>query len=284
MRLFRKEYFLLIFPALLVMIIFFVYPILLTFYFSLLDYSIVRHTKEFIGFENYVKIFKSNIFVQTIYNTIIWVVVSTLIPLFISILAALLTYKGFLGFRIFRTLFSLPMIFIPSSTAILWALMYSEPFGLVNHIMDLFHFPRQIWLANPKTVLSAVSIANAWYGTPMSYLMILAGLESLDTEPLEASEVDGASYWQKVKYIILPMVYPIILLVGLLRLIDVIRSFSLIWIMTQGGPGTSSTTFPVATFKTSFLQYDYGMGSAWGVINVIITFIISLLILRRQKR
>lgn len=283
MKIFRWQYNLFILPALLVMVIFFVYPVFLTFYFSFLDYSIVRHTKEFIGLGNYIKIFKSNIFIQTAYNTFIWVVISTFVPLFLSILAALLTYEGFLGYRIFRSLFSLPMIFIPSSTAILWALMYSEPFGLINHIMEFLHLPREIWLANPKTVLPAVSIANTWYGTPMSYLMILAGLESLDIEPLEASEVDGASYWQKVRYVILPMVSPVILLVGLLRLIDVIRSFSLIWIMTQGGPGTSSTTLPVATFKVSFLQYDYGMGSAWGVINVIVTFVITLLILRRQR-
>jgi multiple sugar transport system permease protein len=282
-KIFRWQYNLFILPALLVMVIFFVYPILLTFYFSFLDYSIIRHTNKFIGLGNYIKIFSSNIFIQTAYNTFIWVIISTLVPLFLATLAALLTYKSFLGYKIFRSLFSLPMIFIPSSTAILWALMYSEPFGLINHIIEFLHLPREIWLANPKTVLPAVSIANAWYGTPMSYLMILAGLESLDTEPLEASEVDGASYVQKVRYIILPMVSPVILLVALLRLIDVIRSFSLIWIMTQGGPGTSSSTLPVATFKVSFLQYDYGMGSAWGVINVIVTFIITFLILRRQK-
>ncbi len=283
MKILRWQYTLFILPALLIMLIFFAYPVILIFYFSFLDYSIVRHTKEFIGLANYIKILQSNLFAQTAYNTFIWVLISTLLPLLLALVAALLTYERFLGYSIFRGLFSLPMIFIPSSTAILWALMYSEPFGLVNHLMDLLNLPRQIWLANPSTVLPAVSIANAWYGTPMSYLMILAGLESLSTEVLEASEVDGASYWQKVRYVILPMVYPVILLVGLLRLIDVIRSFALIWIMTQGGPGTASTTLPVATFKVSFLQYDYGIGSAWGVINVVITLIISIFILRRQR-
>lgn len=279
----RLDYTLFVSPALTIMAVFFAYPIFITIYFSLLDYSIVRRTKTFIGISNYLKIFSSDLFIKTAYNTFIWVVISTVLPLIIALVAALLTYHGFKGRRFFTPLFSLPLIFIPSSTAILWALMYSDPFGLVNHLCGALGLPTRIWLGDPATVLPAISLTNAWYGTPMTFLMLLAGLESLPLEPIEASEVDGASSLQKIWHILLPMLWPILSVVALLRLIDVIRSFALIWMMSQGGPGTASLTLPVATFKVSFLHYDYGAGSAWGIINVILCLILSVGILFRRR-
>lgn len=279
----KLDYALFVTPALTIMTLFFAYPIFITIYFSLLDYSIVRHTKKFVGIGNYLRILTSDLFIKTSFNTLVWVVISTFLPLIIALVAALLTYHGFKGKRFFTPLFSLPLIFIPSSTAILWALMYSDPFGLVNHLCDALGLQRRIWLGDPATVLPAISLTNAWYGTPMTYLMLLAGLESLPLEPIEASGVDGASLLQKIWYILLPMLWPIFSIVALLRLIDVIRSFALIWMMSQGGPGTASLTLPVATFKVSFLHYDYGAGSAWGIINVILCLILSLGILFRRR-
>lgn len=274
---------LLIAPALAIMLVFFAYPIGIAVYFSLLDYSLMRRTKAFVGLANYLHVLRSDLFLRTATNTLIWVAISTALPLLIALVAALLTYFRFRGYRAFTALFSLPIVFIPSSTAILWSLMYSDPFGLVNHLFEAIGLGRRIWLADPATALPAVSIANAWYGTPFAYLMLLAGLESLPLEPIEASEVDGASNLQKVRYILLPMLWPIFTVVFLLRLIDTVRSFALIWIMTQGGPGTASLTLPVATFKASFLQYDYGLGSAWGIINVIVVMGISFAIVWRRR-
>lgn len=283
MKKLRYDYLMLVSPAAIIMVIFFVYPIMIATYFSLLDYSILRGTKMFIGLQNYFRLFSQDIFLKSVFNTLVWVSICTVMPLLMGLLAGLLTYTRLRGYKFFRAIFSIPIIFIPSATAIIWALMYSDPFGLINHVLEFLGLERRIWLGDPVTALPAIAVADAWFRTPMTYLMLLAGLESLPQQPIEASEVDGASGFQRVRYVILPMLWPIFAIVALLRLIDSVRVFALIWIMTQGGPGISSVTLPVAVFKTSFLYYDYGAGCAWGVITVLICLALSIFLIWRRR-
>lgn len=265
------------------MSIFFVYPLFNTFEWSFYDFSPFRGTCEFVGLQNYSNLINADLFKTGIINTIIWVLLVAGLGVLIALTGALVTHTKFKGSKIFRVLFSMPIVLIPSSVAIIWSLMFSDPFGLVNHVLTPLGVSTRPWLATPSTAIYAVAVAQMWFDVPMLYLMLTAGLESLPSPPLEAAEIDGASYIQKTRHVILPLLRPILIIVFLLASVDAFRRFAMVWIMTRGGPGIASATLPVAAYKESFFVWEYGMGSAISVILILIAFVFSILYIRRMK-
>ena len=155
----------------------------------------------------------------------------------IGMTLALLTYKEARGVRVLRLIYTLPMMFIPSATAITWALLYNEEFGLINHFLKLFGVTPRMWLAQGSTGFIAVMITDIWGWVPFMYLILLAGLQSLPNEPMEAAKIDGAGSWKTFWYVTLPMLKPTIAIGITLKTMGVFKTFEYIWIMTKGGPG-----------------------------------------------
>lgn len=279
----EKKYLMFILPVITFMALFFVYPMFNTFKWSFFDYSPIRGTYTFVGLQNYLELPGVDLFKTGVVKSAVWTIVVTGLVFSISLAAALVTYTKFKGSKIFRILFTMPMCLIPSAVAIVWALFYSNPFGLINHFLDFFGYEMHSWLADPNITLFAVAFAESWFRIPMIYIMVTAGLESLPLAPQESAEIDGASYLQKLRHVILPMIKPILGIVFLFAFIDAFRVFAMLWIMTGGGPGIASTTLPVAAYRMGFAVFDYGMASAMSFILVLIAFVMAMIMIWRMK-
>jgi ABC-type sugar transport system permease subunit len=279
----KSDYVKLVLPAVIFMSIFFVYPLFNTFLWSFYDFSPFRRVYNFVGLQNYFKVTSTDLFRTGVINTVVWVPLVAGLGTFIALAGGLVTYTKFKGSKIFRALFTMPIVLIPSGVGIMWALMFSDPFGLVNHILAFLGVETRPWLAIPSFTIYLVAITEIWFDVPMLYLMLTAGLESLPSAPLEAAEIDGASNIKKTWHVILPLLRPILSIVFLLTSIDSFRRFAMIWIMTQGGPGIASATLSVVAYKEMFQLWEYGMGSAISVILVLIALAFSIVYMRRIK-
>lgn len=176
-----------------------------------------------------------------------------------------------------------PMIFIPAAAGVMWSFAYTEHYGWVNHLLGLLGFPTYPWLVT-SGAFYLVMLTDVWGWTPFVFLILLAGLQTLPREPLEAARVDGAGTWQTFAHVVLPMLRPVIAIALTIKALDTYRAFDYLWIMTQGGPGVSSTTLNIATYKTAFMELGLGRASAYGLITMVFPLALVALFLRRGPR
>jgi multiple sugar transport system permease protein len=202
----------------------------------------------------------------------------------LGIAIALLFNLDFRGKNFLKTLFLLPMIATPVAIGLVWLLIYEPTIGFANQFLKLLHLPPQLWLASTKQVLMSLVIVDVWQWTPMIALVVLAGLTSLPTEPYEAAQVDGASRWQVLTKITLPLLQPTILVAVLLRSIDALKTFDIIYSMTGGGPGFSSETINIYGFVQGFSYFKLGMVSSLLMLFFAIVLGMSMLLVTARKR
>jgi multiple sugar transport system permease protein len=253
----------------------FLYPLVNVFHLGFYKYHPV-FGKSFIGLNNYKDIFIDSTFLFTIFRTFLYAAGCVTVSFCIGMGYALLTAKPFKGVKIIRTVFIAPMLFIPAGAALVWALCYNEQVGIINHVLSLFGFQRKMWLAYPKTGFIATMIADIWGWTPFVYLILLAGLQSLPSEPYEAAKIDGASSLQQFLYLTLPLMRPVIAVAVIIKTMDSFRAFVYIWIMTRGGPGNSTQVLSTLIYQELFLRFNYGMGSAMAVVSFLLALVIAL--------
>jgi multiple sugar transport system permease protein len=182
-----------------------------------------------------------------------------------------------------RVILILPILFIPAAAGMTWALLYDGEVGLINHFLRSIGLKPKMWLASGSTGFPAVMITDIWAWTPFSYLILLAGLQSLPTEPFEAAEVDGASSLQRFWHLTLPMMKPIIAIVTVIRSLHTFRTFVFIWTMTRGGPGDSTQVMSTLIFVRAFRNFRYGLGSTMAVITLLIAVVLSLFLIALFK-
>ncbi|MHB1414849.1 MAG: carbohydrate ABC transporter permease, partial [Chloroflexota bacterium] len=179
-----------------------------------------------------------------------------------------------------RTVFVIPMVLPPVVVAIIWKVLYTPDISVINYVLGLVGLPKPGWIGDPNLALWSIAIADIWEWFPFSMLMLLAALQMLPEEPMEAALIDGASYWQSLRYITLPLLKPAILLVVIFRIIESIKAFPLIFIMTMGGPGMATEPTNFYAYLQSF-NYDYvGYGSAISTVMVVMVILITLAIMR----
>jgi multiple sugar transport system permease protein len=185
-----------------------------------------------------------------------------------------------------RTLFVIPVFVSPVAMGLTWRYMYQPGYGVINYVLESVGLPRINWLASVDWALPAVVIVDVWQWTPFVALILLAGMQSISTEIAEAAELDGLSHWQYLLKMVLPLIRPVIVVVGLIRLIDAMKTFDLIYIITRGGPGTTTYTLPLHAFSTGFASFLMGNSAAiaWTLVVIINVFtIIFLRILAREQ-
>lgn len=271
-------------PAAIAMAAVIALPIGYVVYLGFYDFSIMRMTNRFVGFDNYLKILGDAEFLLAIGRTVIYVVVVILADFVYGFLVALLAWRLPLGWsKLFRALVILPMILIPSAAAMLWrGVIYTPPYAVFN---DLFGLSSSFsMLASADTSLMGIILASIWGWSPWVFLLLLAGLEGLPKEPLEAAEVEGVTFPQLVRYIVLPMMKPVIFITLSLKAIDSFLSFTYPWIMTEGGPGGSSHILSTYIFERAFKFLDYGYGAALGVVMMLIAIVGATLVIRAASK
>ncbi|MEE2034548.1 carbohydrate ABC transporter permease [Rhodococcus chondri] len=267
-------------PALIFMIVVTQIPFVFTLYYSTLSWNLVSPgSRRFVGLQNYVDVFQDSQFWQVTLNTVILIVGTVLISVIIGLLLALLLDRAFLGRGIARTLLITPFLVTPVAAALVWKTSMFDPvFGIVNFVLSPFGVGQVDWIS--RYPLPSVMVALVWQWTPFMMLLILAGLQSMPRDILEAARVDGAGAFALFRELTLPHLRRFIELGTVLGAIYLVNTFDAIYMMTQGGPGTASANLPFYIYQRAFLGFDIGQAAAMGVVVVIGTIVIATFALR----
>jgi sorbitol/mannitol transport system permease protein len=267
-------------PALVFAILVTQLPFLVTLWYSLQSWNLVRPgSRHFVGLSNYAQVFTDRVFRQAALNTIVITGSCVLVALLIGLGLAILLDRKFVGRSIARTLLITPFLVMPVAGALLWGTtMFDPSFGIVNFVLRLVGIGPVDWLSS-YPVFSIVT-ALVWQWTPFMMLLLLAGLQSQNPSILEAAQVDGASQLRTFLFVTLPHLRRYLELSVLLGAIYVVNTFDQIYMMTQGGPGTASANLPFYIYQRAFLGFDVGQAAAMGVVVVIGTIIVATVALR----
>ncbi|MDB5527367.1 MAG: Carbohydrate transporter rane protein 1, family [Devosia sp.] len=237
---------------------------------------------RFAGLANYDDLLHNAVFKSAIFITLGYTAASVAAQMLFGLAIALLLNVDLPGMRIFRTALIIPMMITPIVGALCWKLLLDPSHGVINQWLGT----QTVWLGTPSTALIAVWVVGVWQNTTYVTLILLAGLRSLPSEPLEAASIDGANRLQSFWYVILPMLRPYLLVALLLRTIFEFRAFDNIYAMTGGGPANSTMVLSMYTYLMSFVQFDFNMGAAAAWIMLLISLILCtffIVVVRRRE-
>jgi len=257
-----------LFPALLFISIFIIYPILGSFYLSLTDWNGLTATKHFVGFSNYWQMFMQDPnYMQSLKNTLVFVLGFMGLSIVIGLVLALVLNENIKFSSLFKVLIYLPSVLPYVVSALTWRWMYDPSWGTVNQFLSLIGLKSltHAWLGEASTSLYAIMLTAVWQQVPFVLIIYLAGLAGIPLEIINAAEVDGASYLQILFKVVLPMLKKVTLLVVVMTTIYGFKIFDLIYIMTRGGPGTSSEVMAHYMYFKAFQEFRMGYGSAIAV-------------------
>lgn len=276
-------------PAIILIAIIFLYPVFYTIWCGFCKYSLLSaiNTAKWIGLKNFSALLSDATFLQVIWNTIVYTIVSVPMEVFLGLICSLLLDRSFRGRGFVRALWLLPFMFTPVVVAYQWRWLFNDQSGLINYLlMNLGIISEKLaWLSDIKLAMVSVIVTDIWYTTPFVTLLFLGGLQSLPIEPLESAEVDGASGWQKFWYITLPLLRPVMLVIVLLKTMDAMKAFDLIYIMTYGGPGLKTEMIMTYAYKVGFITFKIGQSSAISVFSLLLMLVASgvIFLLFREK-
>ncbi|MFC7343873.1 carbohydrate ABC transporter permease [Saccharopolyspora griseoalba] len=267
-------------PALIFTILVTQIPFLVTVYFSTQSWNLVRPgSQEFVGLENYVYVFNDSQFREVVLNTVIMIGGTVLISAALGLGLALLLNRTFRGRGVVRTLIITPFLVTPVAGALLWKTsMFDPQFGIVNFLLRPFGAGGIEWVS--QFPLAAVMVELIWQWTPFMMLLILAGLQSMPGDILEAGGVDGAGPVALFRELTLPHLRRFIELGVVLGAIYLINTFDAVYMMTSGGPGVESANVPFYIYQRAFLGFDIGQAAAMGVVTVAATIVVATVALR----
>jgi multiple sugar transport system permease protein len=272
-------------PSLIVVLIIFGFPLIYNFWLSFHAWFVGIGTPKFIGLDNYYElIFKNERFRMAVLRTFYYSMIAVSIQTVLGVIAALVFNEEFRGRGFLRVLYILPIVTTPVSIALVWVMIYHPDLGVANYFLQVLHLPRSLWIHSKKTVIPALVLTDTWQWTPLIMLIVLGALAARPKNVYEAAEVDGATGWQTFWYITLPYLRPALLTAVLFRSIDAIKTFDIIFVMTQGGPGLSSETINLLLFSTGFYYYHMGKAAAMVVLFFAIIIAISFIIIHFRRK
>jgi sorbitol/mannitol transport system permease protein len=267
-------------PALIYTIVVTQIPFLVTLFYSLHSWNLLRGSeREWIGLGNYTDFFRDARFREAALNTIVLTAASVFIAMAIGIALALLLDRKFLGRGVVRTLLISPFLIMPAAAALLWKNpMFDPVFGLLNFVLGPFGAGETDWISqHPKGAIITVAV---WQWTPFMMLIVLAGLQGQDRDVLNAARTDGASPGRIFRTLTFPHLRPYIELGLVLGTIFLVQQFDAIFMITQGGPGTATTNIPYFLYVETFRRFEIGQAAALAVVVVIFTIVIASFALR----
>jgi raffinose/stachyose/melibiose transport system permease protein len=258
-------------------IIFVFYPILDSFFLSFQDWDGISSTREFVGLENYIRIFtQDQIFWRALGNSALWVVASLIVPTSIGFLLALALNQKLFGRAAFRTIIYLPGVIASIAVAAIWGWMYHPSVGLINNTLEALGLQSLIqdWLGDRRIALASVFAAGVWAGTGINMILFLAGLQGIEHELVEAARVDGANWLRVLWNVIIPSLRQTFVIVFSLTIINSLKAFDLIYGMTYGGPGDATQVLGLWGYFQGFQYRNFGTGMAIVMVLLAITLVI----------
>jgi multiple sugar transport system permease protein len=265
-------------PAAIVLIFALLYPIGYLTVASFFDWRMGSPFADstFAGLGNYIWILKDSNFHESFMVTMTFAFSVVVLEMFLGVGLAFMLERPIRGMSVFRTIFILPMMIAPIVVGLIWRYMYNPQFGIINKTLKEWGFKTIPWLSSPDWALPSVIIADIWQWTPFIFILSLAALQSLPQSSVEASRIDGASTWQQIIYIKLPLMMPVLVVAALLRMIDAFKVLEVIFIMTNGGPGLSTEILSLQIYKTAFVSWELGRAAALSNILLLIVMVITI--------
>jgi multiple sugar transport system permease protein len=274
-------------PALVIELGIIVYPVLQTFWMSLHDFVLFRpNNAPFVGLGNFARAFSDPVFWTSAWNSVIWIVLVVGFQFLLGLATALLLNQSFWWRGLARALVVIPWALPSVITALMWSWMYDYDLGVINDVLSrlgLIDAPIA-WLARADTTLGAVILALIWQGFPFFAVMILAGLQTVPGELIEAAEIDGANAFQRLTKVVLPSIAEVIATALLLRTIWVANSLDVILVMTGGGPGYTTYTVPLYAFLKAYTSMEFGYAAALALIMTALLLLVIYAYVRRAAR
>ncbi len=267
-------------PSLLILGVFVVWPILVSFWYSLHNWTIGATDQPWVGFGNYVTLFKDPQFWNALGNTLEFTVASVILLVVLGFLAAVALMGEGLVSRIFRSTYFFPTIVSLTSIGLVWKFMLDPSIGLVAGITQFFGAAPIGWLQSTTLALPAVIFVAVWKNVGFTMIIFLAGLKGVPQERYEAAQLDGANRRQLVRYVTLPSIRPTILFATIILTIQSLQVFDLVYVMTGGGPIFTTDTLVTAIFRDGFVNFQTGYASAISWVLFAVIMAISAILLR----
>ncbi len=268
-------------PAIIFVAMLMVFPVLYTLFLSFTNWNLTSGDPlSFVGLKSYARVLTEPRFLHALTRTFLFTFFAVAIESVLGVATALILNRAFVGKSVAKLLLLLPLVATPVAVGIVFNLFFDPTTGLANFLLQSVGLPQGLWISSAASVLPSLIIVDVWQWTPMITLIVLAGLAGLSNEPIEAAHVDGASEWQILRYVTIPMLMPVILTAMILRLIDALKTFDIIFAMTGGGPGYASETLNIMGYKYSFEYFRMGQSSVILVVLFIVVFGCSLGIMK----
>jgi multiple sugar transport system permease protein len=264
---------------LLAMVVFQLVPIVHGIAISLTNFSIWNPEGSFAGLHNYVRVITNPLFYRAaLPNTFLFLGLAVGIELVLGLAIALLINRRFPAQRLIKTLLVLPLLVAPVVAGLMFYWMFHAEFGLVNQMLQAAGLPGVLWFNRPWTAFGVIVLADVWTWTPWFILIIYAGLQTLPPEPFEAARIDGASVWNTFRLITLPLLYPVLSIVVMIRSFDAFRVFDVVWTMTGGGPGNATETFGTFVYRIGYLTVNYSEGAAAAMVGAVMIALVGIVV------
>ncbi len=272
-------------PALIVTVAIMLYPLVFSLQTSFESYQLARpEEREFIGLDNYLWTIQSPNFLNSITVTLVFTAAAVTLEFLLGLALALLVNREFRGQGLVRTMLMLPLFLTPSVVGLLFVRLYYPGDGLVPLFLSLFGLDNNFPLLGTRaTALPAIILMDVWRTTPFMFLVLLAGLQSLPQEVIEAAQIDGASPWQILKGVTLPLLMPLILVALTIRGMDAFREFDTFMLLTGGGPGQATEVISMMAYILAFRAYDIGRASAVAWVILILVLIFSVFFVKKLR-
>ena len=239
---------------------------------------------NFVGLRNYISLLTDPGILTAMRNTLVFTAVSVPLSMILGFGLALCVNKLKRTLKITETLLLVPLMVVPVSIFLTFRFMFEPTFGVVNSFLSLLGISGPGWFATTNTAMLSIIIVEMWRVVPFVYIVTFAALKMIPSEPLEAAQVDGANALQTLFFVTIPMIKPALLVMLIVRLMDAIRVFDLIFVLTRGGPANATRTIQYAGFELSFQGFLIGRGSALAVIIVLIIIILGFGIIKAMHK
>src|SRR5258706_3064486 len=270
-------------PALIVVLAVIIFPWAYTIWMSLHEWK-VGVPPTFVGLANYIRLPSDARFIESVWHTLVYTALSVALPLLLGTLAAVVFHAKFPMRGFLRGLFILPMMATPGAIPLVWTMMFHPQLGILNYLLSLVGFSPPLWVFHPATVIPSLVLVETWQWTPLVMLILLGGLAAIPAEPYESAQIDVATRWQIFRYISLPLIMPFLFIASMIRMIDAVKSFDIIFAITQGGPGSASETINLHLYSVAFVYYDVGYASAIVVVFFALIFALAGALLCFRQR
>jgi multiple sugar transport system permease protein len=265
-------------PAVLTMLAIVAAPLLYVVWLSFYDWTLTSaRGLTFVGLDNYLNLIaRDTRFRNSVWVTVIYTVVSVVLQMLLGLGVALMLNRDFRGKAVARAAIMLPMIAAPAAMALVWRVMFNPQLGILNEMLRLVGHPGFLWVAHPSTALASLIAVEVLRETPMTVIILLAGLQSLPHDPYEAAKIDGASHWQSFRHITLPLLRSAFMVALIFRAIFTLKEFDILYVITGGGPNYATENFTIFAYLQSFTYFRMGYGAAAAMLFFLMVMAVVL--------